>query len=354
MRITTVITKITCSVVLATLGCGIAKDKPDVARSLRYRLAAQWPLGGSTGWDYLTLDPTRPRLYVSRGDRVEVVDTQSGKIAATIANTSGVHGVALAPDLRRGYTSNGRANSVTAFDLDSLQTLQEAPVSGANPDAILFLPSPQQLITFNGRSHDASVLDANTLKLVATIALPGKPEFAVDDGHGHVFANIETDPGQIVAIDIATLKVTATWTLDGCNGPSGLALDQPHARLFSVCDDKVMAVTDAVSGRAVARVAIGDGPDGVMFDSARQLIFSSNGEGSLTIVHEDNADKYSVVQTLTTQPGARTLSFDSQSRRIYSVTADYGAPPAATAEQPRPRAPIVPGSPRVLVMEPRR
>ena len=316
-----------------------------------YRIAAQWPVGGTTGWDCLTFDAVRSRLFVTRADHIDVVDTRSGQISATIAGTAGVHAVALAPELHRGYASNGKANSVTVFDLDTLQVLREVPVSGVNPDEIVYVPGTQQILTMNGRSNNATVLDANTLASVATIALPGKPEFAVEDRHGNLFVNIETEPGELIRIDSKTLKITATWMLTGCNSPSGIALDARHSRLFSSCDDKVLAVTDATNGRAVARISIGDHPDGAAFDSTRQLIFSSNGDGSLSIVHEDGPNHYSALAPLLTQRGARTLAFDAATRRIYSITADFGPTSAPTAAQPRPRPAILPGTARVLVME---
>jgi DNA-binding beta-propeller fold protein YncE len=321
---------------------------------MEVRLAGEWRLGGAGGWDLLALDAARHRLFITRGDRVDVVDTRSGQLVGTIPGTAGVHGVALATDLGRGYTSNGKSNSVTAFDLETLAVIAEAPVSGSNPDVILYVPARRELITFNGRSNDATFLDAATLKVLATLPMPGKPELAVDDGDGHVFVNIESDPGQLVRIDMKSRSLSATWSLPGCDSPTGLAFDGAHHRLFSACDARVMAVTDSRNGHAVARIAIGEHPDGAGFDPVRQLVFSSNGEGTLTVAREYAPDAFTVVQTLATQRGARTRALDPASGRIYLVTSDFGAAPPPTPEQPHPRPPIVPDSFRVLVVEPAR
>jgi YVTN family beta-propeller protein len=339
--------------VLAATGVApfVATPAAEVAQ---YAVVEHWKLGGAGGWDYVAVDAPRHRLFVTRGDRVDVVDTGSGRVTGSIAGTSGAHGVALAPDLKRGYVSNGRGDSVTEFDYDSLAVLRTVPVPGANPDAILYEPAGRHLYTFNGRSTDVTVFDAGTLAVVARIPMPGKPEFAQADGKGHVYVNIETEPGQMVRIDAAKLTVDATWPLPGCNSPTGLALDRAHGRLFSVCDDKVMAVTDAASGRQVARVAIGNGPDAAEFDAGYGLVFSSNGaDGTLSVVRQESPDEYRVVATVPTQKGARTMALDPSSRRLYLVTAEFGAAPSATAGEPRPRPPLIPDSFTVLVAAPR-
>jgi DNA-binding beta-propeller fold protein YncE len=301
----------------------------------------RWKLGGDGGWDYLTMDPASHRLFVSRGSRVDVVDVGSGKIVGAIPDTQGVHGVALANGLNRGYTSNGRANSVTVFDLDTLQITQEIPIPGKNPDAILFDAWSGHVFTFNGASRNATVLDASTLAVIGTIPLPDKPEFAAVDGRGRVFVNIESDPGQLVAIDSKSMTVKNTWTLKGCNSPTGLALDVSHARLFSVCDGKVMAVTDSSNGKQIALVPIGEHPDAAAFDAKRATAYSSNGEGTLSIVRQGSTDRYSVIANLPTQRGARTMALDASTGRIYLATAEFGPAPPASAEEPHPRpAPI--------------
>jgi YVTN family beta-propeller protein len=314
-----------------------------------FAIIDQWHLGGSGGWDYLTVDGRGTRLFLSRATHVDVVDTQTGKIVGTIPNTNGVHGIALAEDLRRGYASNGKGDSVTVFDLDTLKTVKEAPVSGHNPDAILFDPVGKHIFTFNGRSKDVTVLDASTFATVATLPVPDKPEFAVDDGDGHIFANIESEQGQMVVIDSRKLAVTATWNLPGCASPSGLAIDKSHHRLFSVCEDKVMVITDSVTGKQVAKLPIGEGSDAAAYDARRGLVFSSNGDGTLTVIRQETPDKYRVIQSVATKHGARTMALDSSSGKVYLVTADFEAAPAATAQQPHPRPAPTPDTFTVLV-----
>jgi YVTN family beta-propeller protein len=310
----------------------------------------RWKLGGDGGWDYLTMDSANKRLFISRATRVDVVSVESGELIGSIPNTEGVHGIALAPALKRGFTSNGRANSVTAFDLDTLRVIQEGKVSGLNPDAILYEPSGKHVFTFNGASKDVTVLDASSLAVVATIPVPDKPEFAAQDGRGRIFVNIESDPGQMVVIDTQKLEVKSTWPLPGCNSPSGLAIDSARRRLFSVCDGKVMAVTDAVSGKQAALVPIGEHPDAAGYDQKRGIVFSSNGEGTLSVVQQNSPDRYSVVQTVPTQRGARTMALDATTGKVYLVTADFGPAPAATAEQPHPRPVLIPDSFVLLVV----
>jgi YVTN family beta-propeller protein len=319
-----------------------------------YIVSATWPLGGSGGWDYLALEASGARLFVSRGDRVDVVETSSGKVTGTIANTSGVHGIAFAPELKRGYTSNGRANTVTAFELDTLKTILEAPVSGEKPDAILYEPQHQHLFTANGASSNISVLDPRTLHVLATVALPGKPEFMVTDTAGSVFVNIESEPGKLVQIDAKSLAVKAVWPLTGCANPTGLAIDRAQHRLFSVCENQVMVVTDSVSGKQAARVDIGNGPDAAAFDPGLGFVFSSNGaDGTMTIAHEDTPDRYRVIATLSTQRSARTMALDGATHRIYLAAATLGAPAPKTAEQPHPRPGAEPGSFVILVAQPK-
>jgi YVTN family beta-propeller protein len=310
----------------------------------------RWTVGGPGGWDYLSLDSSGQRLFISRGNRVDVVNTSTGAIVGSIPDTNGVHGIALDEKLRRGYSSNGKSDSVTAFDLDTLKTIQEVKVSGHNPDAILYEPAGDHIFTFNGKSKDVTVLDAATLSVVATLPVPDKPEFAADDRAGHIYVNIESERGQMAVIDSRALSVTHVWPLPGCASPSGLAIDRTHHRLFSVCDGKVMAVTDANTGKQIARVAIGEGPDAAAYDSTRGLVFSSNGDGTLTSVRQDSPDRYRVIGSLPTQRGARTMALDPVSGKIYLVTAEFGATPAATADQPHPRPSLVADSFTILVV----
>jgi DNA-binding beta-propeller fold protein YncE len=319
-----------------------------------YTVAQSWLLGGAGGWDYLALEASGGRLFISRGDHVDVIQTVSGKPAGTIAHTQGVHGIAFAPALKRGFTSNGRSDTVSVFELDTLRVLQELPVSGKKPDAILYEPRRGLLITANGESANLSVIDAGTLQPVTTIPLAGPPEFMATDGAGMVYVNIETDPGKLVAVDAKTLAVKATWPLPGCANPTGLALDAVRHRLFSVCQNQVMAVTDAGSGKPVARVVIGRGPDGAAFDADLGLVFSSNGaDGTLTVIHQDTPDEYRVVATVTTQVSARTMALDPIGHRIFLAAAKLGATPPPTKEQPHPRPAIVPDSFTILVAQPK-
>ncbi len=338
---------------LIAAGCIVCSGAQSAPADAAFSVVQRWKVGGAGGWDYLTLDAAGDRLFVSRGTHVDVMDTQSGKIVGTIPNTYGVHGIALAEDLHRGYTSNGRADSVTMFDLDTLKTIKEAQIPARNPDAILYEPSGKHVWTFNGRSKDVTVLDADSLAVVRTLAVPDKPEFAVDDGQGRIFVNIESEAGQLVVLDNRQLTIAATWMLPGCASPSGLAIDKANHRLFSVCDKKVMAVTDAVSGRPIARLTIGEGPDAAAYDAKRGLVFSSNGDGTLNIFHQETPDRYQVVQSVATQRGARTMALDSSSGKVYLVSADFDAPPAPTPEQPHPRPMPRPETFTVLAVGPR-
>ncbi len=338
---------------VAMLHAAAATEDPPLPNA-DYGVSTIWPLGGTGGWDYLALEPATGRLFVSRGDRVDVVQTSSGRRVGTIANTAGVHGIAFAPDLKRGFTSNGRANTVTAFEMDSLRVIEESAVSGKKPDAILFEQQGVHVFTANGASDNLSVLDPTTLMNVATIALPGAPEFMATDGEGTVFVNIEAEQGKLVSIDAKSLKIKATWTLPGCANPTGLALDVAHNRAFSVCANETMVVTDSLSGRQIARVAIGQGPDAVAFDADLGFVFSSNGvDGTLTVVHQDSPDRYRVVATVQTQKSARTLALDPSTHKLYLAAGRLGGTPAPTPEQPHPRPSVDPESFVILVAEPK-
>jgi YVTN family beta-propeller protein len=312
-----------------------------------FHVTAQWKIGGDGGWDYLAADPVSKLLYVTRGNHVQVLATVSGKVEADITGLKGTHGVAFDTSGKFGYISDGGANEVVVFDRSTNAIVQRVP-AGTNPDGIVFEPVTQTVWAFNGRSKDATVIDDSTHQVVATVPLPGKPEFPVADGSGSVYDNIE-DISQIVRIDAKTHKVVSAWPIAPCEGPSGLAIDRRHSRLFAVCTGR-MAVVDAKSGRVVAAPEIGDSPDAARFDSKHRVVFSSNGDGTLTIVHEDSPDSYTVLQTLPTKHGARTMEFDEASGKIYVVTADFGPPPAATADSPHPRPIILPGSFVVMVI----
>jgi len=316
-----------------------------------YHLLKKLPLGGEGGWDYLTLDSASRRLYVSRGTRVAVIDADSGAAVGEIPGTAGVHGVALVPDAHRGYTSNGRSSTITIFDTGTLAVVGEVKSTGDNPDAIMYDPASRRVFAFNGRGKNATAIDAAAGTVAGTVPLDGKPEFAVADGKGRVFVNIE-DKNQVSVIDAKALRVEKSWPIAGCDEPTGMALDRKSGRLFVVCHSKIMAVLDAETGRVVASVPIGEGVDAAAWDPSTSLAFASNGEGTLTVVKQDGPDAYHVVETAATQRSARTMALDETTHRVYLAAAEFGTPPAATAEQPRPRAPMVPGSFTILVLGP--
>jgi YVTN family beta-propeller protein len=312
-----------------------------------YRILTQWTIGGEGGWDYLTSDPKAHRLYVTHGPRVEVLNTDSGKVVGSITGLKGTHGVALDDTGKYGYISDGGGNVVVVFDRASFATVASIP-AGTNPDGIVFEPVTKTVWAFNGRSNDVTVIDTAKRRVIVTIALAGKPEFPVADGSGTVFANIEST-NEIDRFDATLMTITAEWALTNCESPSGLAIDRAGRRLFAVCDGGKMAVVDADTGKTLANPAIGDGPDAARYDAARKLAFSSNGGGTLTII-DASKDTYPVLQTLTTRPGARTMTLDSRTGRLYLATAAFGERPAATAANPRPRPAIVPGSFTILVV----
>ncbi|HEX3352521.1 MAG TPA: YncE family protein [Terriglobales bacterium] len=320
-----------------------------VAAGSGYHVEKTYKLGGEGGWDYLTFDPASRHLYLSRSTHVAVIDADSGQPVGDIPDTPGVHGIALAPEFGRGFVSDGRDGTVTIFDLKSLKVLGKIPV-GDNPDAILYDPFSKRVFTFNGRSHDSTAIDAAKGSVVGTIKLNGKPEFAVSDGAGEVFVNIE-DSGQLVALDPARLEVKSRWPLAPCEEPTGLAIDRKHRRLFSGCSNKLMAIVDADSGKIISALPIGDGVDATAFDADSGMAFASCGEGVLTVVHEDAPDRFRVAENVPTERGARTMALDPEHHRVFLVTAKFGPPPAATAGQPRPRPAILPDTFVVLVVD---
>lgn len=314
-----------------------------------YHVTTTWKVGGEGGWDYLTADASARRLYISRGTHVIVLDLDSGKNVGDIPDTPGVHGIALAPELGKGFTSNGREGTVTIFDIKTLAPVGSKVKVGENPDAILYDPATKRVFTFNGRSHDSSAIDAATGKVLGTIPLDGKPEFAASDAKGEIFVNIE-DKSELVAIDPDKLVVKAKWPLAPCTEPSGLSMDRKNRRLFVGCDNKMMAVVDADSGKVIATPAIGGGVDATAFDDETGLAFASCGEGMLTVVKEESPSKFEVAENVPTARGARTMALDSKTHNAYTVTAKFGERPTPTVDNPHPRPPILPDSFVVLAV----
>jgi len=313
-----------------------------------YQLKKKIKIGGEGGWDYLTFDSATRRLFISRGAKVIVVDVDADKVVGEIPDTPGVHGIALAPELNKGFTSNGRGNNVTVFDLKTLATLDHVP-TGENPDAIVYDPAMKRVFTMNGRSKDATAIDAQTGHVDGTIALGGRPEFAAADGKAHVYINIE-DKSEIVELDSKKLTVVSRWPLAPCEEPSGLAMDTHNRRLFAGCHNKMMAVVDADSGKVIATPPIGQGVDANAFDSGTRFAFASNGDGTLTVVREESPAKFTVVEDVATQRGARTMALDPKSHEVYLVTAEFGPRPEPTTENPQPRPPMIPDTFTVLVL----
>jgi YVTN family beta-propeller protein len=314
-----------------------------------YRVHRTIAVGGDGGWDYLAFDSAARRLYVTRSTRVIVLDPDSGKVVGEIPNLSGVHGVALAPDLGRGFISNGRADKVTVFDLKTLAVLSELKSTGQNPDAILYDPASRRVFAFNGRSGSATVFDAASGKVAATIPLGGKPEFAASDRRGGVFVNIE-DKNELVEIDAAKLAVARRWPLAGCEDPSGLAIDAAHQRLIVGCGNETALIVDSASGRAVAKLPIGKGVDATGFDPGEGLGYASCGDGTLTVMREETPDRWTMAAKAATRQGARTMAVDEKTHEVYLATAELGPRPAPTAAEPHPRPPIVPGTFVILVV----
>jgi YVTN family beta-propeller protein len=284
-----------------------------------WKILKEIKIGGEGGWDYLTMDSAARRLYVSHATHVVVVDPDAGKVVGDIPDTPGVHGIALAPELNKGFVSNGRGNNVTIFDMKTLKMISQV-ATGMNPDDITYEPKSGRVFAFNGRSNSATVIDAKTGMVAATINLDGKPEFAVADDKGHVYDNLE-DKGEIVEIDAAKAMITKRYSLKPCEEPSGMAIDIKKRRLFSVCSNRVMAVSDPDSGKVLASPAIGASSDGVTFDASTGYAISSNGDGTLTIVRENNG-KYEVFDNVATARGARTITIDEKTHNVYLPVAD--------------------------------
>jgi DNA-binding beta-propeller fold protein YncE len=332
-----------CFVTIALLSCFAT------AQQSGYRVLDKVKLGGEGGWDYLNADVKTGLLFISRGSHVQVMDMEKKALVGDIPNTNGVHGIALAHEFGKGYISDGRDTAVTVFEIATLKTLKVIKIKGINPDAILYDDFSKRIFTFNGRSADATAIDASTDAVVGTVALGGKPEFAQADGKGRIFVNIE-DKNLVVAFDAKNLKVLAQWPLAPGEEASGLAIDREHHRLFSVCSNKYMIVLNYESGAVVASLPIGQGTDGAAFDPERHLAFSANGEGTLTVVRQENADTYTVIDNVKTQPRSRTLALNPANHCIYLSAAEFEKAPEATQDNPRPRPVMVKDSFSILIV----
>jgi DNA-binding beta-propeller fold protein YncE len=319
--------KILCATLLACVAFGAEG----------YKVINKIKIGGTGGWDYLSVDPATQRVYASHGTLVEVVDTKAGKVVGQITQLHGVHGIALAPELNKGFITNGQSKSVTVFDLKTLEKLGE-PATGDNPDAICYEPKTQRIVAFNGRSNNATIINAKNNEIVATVDVGPKPENCAVDGAGKMWVNIENS-SELVEIDVAKAAVTRRAPLAPCEDPSGLAIDVKNKKLFSVCANKMMAVTDITTMKVIATPAVGPGTDGAGFDASTGIAFSSNGgDGTMTLVKLVNG-KYEPVDTIQTARGARTMTIDPVNHRIYSMAAEMGpAPEGKDGKKGRPQA----------------
>ena len=315
-----------------------------------YKITKRINTGVDAGWDYLIVDEPTQRLFVSHGAITQVVDIKSGTLLHTIPETKGVHGIAIANDLNKGFISNGKDTSVTIFNLKTLDVITKTKIKGINPDAILYDEFSNKVFVYNGRSNDATVIDAKTNNVLETIKLLGKPEFSVTDGKGKIYVNIE-DKNSLTVINASNLKVEQTWSIAPGEEPTGLAMDKKNHRLFAVCGNKMMVVVNSDDGKVITTVPIGDGCDGVVFDETKNTIFASNGEGTVTVIKQENENRYSVIQTLTTQKGARTITLSKTSHQLFLPSAEYGETPSPTKENSRPRPSIKPNSFVILVVE---
>ena len=307
-------------------------------------------LEGDGRWDYITIDSESNTAYESHGDIVQVVDLNSGNLLGTIKELNGVHGVTIAKEFNKGFISNGRTSTVTVFELGTFKTLENIKVTGQNPDAILYDPYSKLVFTFNGKTFDATVIDAKTNEIKATIKLEGKPEFPQTDLKGTIYVNIE-DKSEIQVIDTKTLKVINKWSIAPGEEPSGLALDNENHILFSVCSNKMMIMSDVKAGKVITNLPIGGGCDGVAFDPTLKMAFSANGEGTITVVKEISRDKYVVVETAKTQTSARTIAVNTKTHHLYLPAAEFNPKPEPTTENPKPRATLKSGSFVILDVE---
>lgn len=318
--------------------------------SSQYKMANKFHVDGDGGWDYLNVDENSGRIFISHSSVVNVIDMNNGKSLGTIPDTKGVHGIAFAPDLNKAFISCGRDSSVIVVNLTTLAFISKVKVTGANPDAIIYDPFTHHIFTYNGRSANATVIDAATEKVIATIPLSGKPENSVSDGKGKVYVNIE-DKSEISMINSVTNTVEQTWSIAPGEEASGLALDNETHRLFTVCSNKLMVILDALSGKVITSLPIGDGCDGAAFDPTLKRAYSSNGDGTMTVVQESGADKFTVLENVPTQRGARTITVNKLTHHIFMSTAEYEATPQGEANSGR-RPPMKPGTFTILDVAP--
>ncbi len=327
----------------ASLFCLLIFIKAQAQKTLGYHVTKTFQISSAGGWDYIKVNGNK--LYVSHATQVNILDKNTGDSLGVIPNTTGVHGIAFVPSLNKGYTSNGRLNNVTVFDLKTNQVLGQIS-TGENPDAIMYDPYSKKIITCNGRSNDLSVIDPVAGKVVSTVAVGGKPEEAVSDGAGKLFVNIE-DKSEIAEVDAKTFKVESHWPLSPAEGPTGLAIDTRTHRLFAGCD-KMLAVLDAANGKLVAKIPIGDGCDGTVFDPSTKNVYTSNGEGTMTVIHENTANDFTVAENVKTKPRARTIALDESTHKLYLPTAEFEPLPANAAKNERPK--MVAGTFQVLMV----
>lgn len=341
--------KITWALIAIVLGGGVCLGAgPSVSH---YQIANRFQIGGEGFWDLLAIDEATGRLYLSHSTLVNVVDTKTGKLVGTIPDTKGVHGIALAPDVREGFASCGKDTSVVIFRLDSLKVIARLTMTGRNPDAIIYEPSTHRVFCFNPGGSNATVIDAKTNTIVGTVVLDGRAELAATDGNGTIFVNLE-DKAKVVAIGAADMKVKSEWSISPGEGPTGIAMDVANHRLFVGCANKMMIILSSDDGKIIANPPIGLRCDGAAFDPGLKRAYCSNADGTLTVVEEIDKDHFQVLENVETQGGARTLAVDTKTHHIYLPTGEFAPPPKATPDNPRPRPTIVPGSFVVLDVAP--
>ena len=315
------------------------------AQKSGYRVVNTFHIASSGGWDYIAVSPVTDNIYVSHGTQVNILNKNTGDSVGVIQNTTGVHGIAFAPEFKKGFTSNGRLNTVTVFDINTNAVLAQIK-TGENPDAIMYDPYSKKVYTCNGRSKDLTVIDAATNEVVQTIALGGKPETPVSDENGRLYINIE-DKSEIAVVNTKTYTIENRWKTGNGKEPSGLAIDKETMRLFAGCDNKLLIVLNAENGKVVKELPIGDGCDGVVFDAGTKNVFSSNGEGTLTVIHEKSGKSFEVVENVPTKKGARTSAIDEKTHKVYLPTADFMPP---NPEEKGKRPGMMPGTFQVLVV----